>query len=117
MSEMLAVGASHKTAPIALRERLVVSELRMEDFLRELVAEPEIHEAVAISTCNRMELYVVVSGQVEARSAVRARLARQAGIRPTELVDGMYSLRNCDAARHLYRVSSGLESMVVGEAE
>src|SRR3954454_2889122 len=117
MSEVLAVGASHKTAPIALRERLVVSEPRMETFLRELVAEPEIQEAVAISTCNRMELYLVVSDPVEAESAVLARLARQAGIRPTELVDGIYSLRNCDAARHLYRVISGLDSMVVGEAE
>ena len=44
-------------------------------------------------------------------------LARRAGIRPTELMEGMYSLRNCDAARHLYRVTSGLESMIVGEAE
>jgi glutamyl-tRNA reductase len=117
VSEVLVVGASHKTAPIAIRERLVVSDSRMENFLRELVAEPQIHEAVAISTCNRMELYLVVSDPVEAESAVLARLARQAGIRPTELVDGIYSLRNCDAARHLYRVTSGLESMVVGEAE
>ena len=45
------------------------------------------------------------------------RLARRAGVRPTELLEGIYSLRNCDAARHLYRVTSGLESMVVGEAE
>jgi glutamyl-tRNA reductase len=117
MSEVLVVGASHKTAPIAIRERLVISESRMEDFLRELVAEPGIHESVAISTCNRMELYLVVSDPVEAESAILGRLARQAGIRPTELVDGIYSLRNCDAARHLYRVTSGLESMVVGEAE
>ena len=46
-----------------------------------------------------------------------SQLARRAGVRPTELVEGIYSLRNCDAARHLYRVASGLESMVVGEAE
>jgi glutamyl-tRNA reductase len=117
LNELLAVGASHKTAPIALREKLVVTEARMEAFLHELVEQSEIHEAVAISTCNRMELYVVVGDPVEAESAVLARLARQAGIRPTELVDGIYSLRNCDAARHLYRVTSGLESMVVGEAE
>src|SRR6187551_700153 len=89
----------------------------MEAFLHELVGHAEIHEAVAIATCNRMELYLVVGDPVEAESAVLGRLARQAGIRPTELVDGIYSLRNCDAARHLYRVTSGLESMVVGEAE
>jgi glutamyl-tRNA reductase len=117
VNELLAVGASHKTAPIGLREKLVVGEARMEAFLHELVEHAEIHEAVAISTCNRMELYLVVGDPVEAESAVLARLARQAGIRPTELVDGIYSLRNCDAARHLYRVTSGLDSMVVGEAE
>jgi glutamyl-tRNA reductase len=117
VNELLALGASHKTAPIGLREKLVVGETRMEAFLHELVEHAEIHEAVAISTCNRMELYLVVGDPVEAESAVLARLARQAGIRPTELVDGIYSLRNCDAARHLYRVTSGLDSMVVGEAE
>ena len=44
-------------------------------------------------------------------------LARKAGIRPTELAGSIYALRNCDAARHLYRVTAGLESMIVGEAE
>ena len=85
--------------------------------LRELVAHDAIGEAVALSTCNRTELYLLVSDPVEAESAVLSLLARRAGTRPTELLDGIYALRNCDAARHLYRVSSGLESMIVGEAE
>jgi glutamyl-tRNA reductase len=117
MTELLALGASHNSAPIALRERLALSQARLEAFLVELREHPEIHEAVAISTCNRMELYLVVGDPVEAESAVLSRLARQAGIRPTELVDGIYTHRNCDAARHLYRVTSALDSMVVGEAE
>ena len=70
-----------------------------------------------LSTCNRTELYLVVGDPVEAEAAVLGVLARRAGIRPTELVDSITALRNCDAARHLYRVASGLESMVVGEAE
>ncbi|MGH2883810.1 MAG: glutamyl-tRNA reductase, partial [Solirubrobacteraceae bacterium] len=77
----------------------------------------EVQEAVSISTCNRTELYVVVGNPVEAESRALAMLASQAGIRPTELTPAIYSLRNCDAARHLYRVTAGLDSMIVGEAE
>jgi glutamyl-tRNA reductase len=117
MSELLALGASHKTAPLALRERIALTDHAAEPLLRELTTHEAIGEAVALSTCNRTELYLMVSDPVEAESAVLALLARRAGLRPTELLDGIYALRNCDAARHLYRVSSGLESMIVGEAE
>jgi glutamyl-tRNA reductase len=117
MSELLVVGASHKTAPLALRERLALPERRTADFLAELTADSEIHEAAALSTCNRTELYLVVGDPVEAETVILGRLARQAGVRPTELVDSIYALRNCDAARQLFRVTSGLDSMVVGEAE
>jgi glutamyl-tRNA reductase len=117
MSELLALGASHKTAALALRERIALTDNAAEPLLHELTAHPAIGEAVALSTCNRTELYLLVTDPVEAESAVLALLARRAGIRPTELLDGIYALRNCDAARHLYRVASGLESMIVGEAE
>ena len=117
MSELLLLGTSYKTAPLAVRERVALPERRADAFLRELAAHPEIREAVVLSTCNRTELYVVVSDPVEAETTVLGMLARQAGLRPTELIDGIYSHRNCDAARHLYRVTSGLESMIVGEAE
>src|SRR3954468_20477987 len=117
MSELLALGASHKTASLAVRERLALLDGQVEPFLRELIGHPEISEAVAVSTCNRTEVYVVAGDLVEAESAVLAMLARRAGTRPTELMGSIYADRNCDAARHLYRVVSGLESMIVGEAE
>ncbi len=117
MSELLLLGISHKTAPVALRERVALPEQRAREFLRAAVSDAEVHEAVAISTCNRTEVYVVVGDAVEAETAVLGQLARQAGIRPTELAEAIYSVRNCDAARHLYRVTAGLESMIVGEAE
>jgi glutamyl-tRNA reductase len=117
MTELLALGASHKTAPLAVRERIALTDGGAEPLLRELIAHDAIGEAVALSTCNRTELYLLVSNPVEAESAVLGLLARRAGIRPTELLDAIYALRNCDAARHLYRVASGLESMIVGEAE
>ena len=117
MSELLAIGVSHKTAPVEVRERLALPEARATEFLRDLRGGAEVQEAVAVSTCNRTELYLVVGDPVEAESTVLTMLARQAGIRPTELAGAIYSHRNCDAARHLYRVVSGLESMLVGEAE
>jgi glutamyl-tRNA reductase len=117
VSELLLLGTSHKTAPLAVRERVALPEGRAEAFLHELAEHPEIREAVVLSTCNRTELFVVVSDPVEAETTLLGMLARQAGLRPTELIEGIYSHRNCDAARHLYRVASGLESMIVGEAE
>jgi glutamyl-tRNA reductase len=117
MSELLALGASFHTAPIGVRERIALTDKRAEDMLRELAEHADIHESVVLSTCNRTELYLVVGDPVEAETAVLGMLARHAGIRPTELVDAIYSFRNCDAARHLYRVTSGLDSMVIGEHE
>ncbi len=117
MSELLLIGVSHKTAPVALRERLALTESEADTFIRELVALEEVREAVAISTCNRTEVYAVVSDAVHAEGDLLGKLARRAGIRPTELVDIVYSPRNCDAARQLFRVTSGLESMIVGESE
>jgi glutamyl-tRNA reductase len=117
VSELLTIGSSYKTAPVEIRERVALPEARAAEFLRELQGATEVHETVAVSTCNRTELYLVVGDPVEAESTVLGMLARQAGIRPTELAGSIYSHRNCDAARHLYRVVSGLESMIVGEAE
>ncbi len=117
MSEVLAIGVSHKTAPVAVREWLALARGSVGRFLSDLQGDAGVQEAVAISTCNRTEVYVVASDPVDAETAVLGTLARKAGIRPTELAGSIYALRNCDAARHLYRVTAGLESMIVGEAE
>jgi glutamyl-tRNA reductase len=117
MSELLALGISHKTAPVELRERVALTERDGQRLLAELTATPAIQEAVAISTCNRTELYLVVGDPVEAETTALGMLAQRAGIRPTELTEVIYSPRNCDAARQLYRVTAGLESMILGEAE
>ena len=114
---LLALGVSHKTAPVALRERLSLPEGRAAGFLNELLSHPEIREAVAISTCNRTELYMVVGDPVEAESIALSALARRAELRPTELFGKLYSLRDLDVVRHLFEVAAGLDSMIVGEAE
>jgi glutamyl-tRNA reductase len=115
--ELLALGISHKTAPVALRERLAFTESQSVEFAKQITESEDVHEAVTISTCNRTEVYLVVGDPVLAETDVLGMLARRAGIRPTELAQEIYSPRNCEAARQLYRVTAGLESMIVGEAE
>src|SRR6185312_3438143 len=117
MSELLALGISHKTAPVELRERLAFTEPAAVALAQRLTATEEIREAVVISTCNRTEVYLVVANPVRAEADALGMLARDADIRPTELAESIYSPRNCDAARQLYRVTAGLESMILGEAE
>ncbi len=117
MSELIALGISHKTAPLELRERLALTEGKASGVLGDLKASEPIAEAAAVSTCNRTELYLVVSDPVEAESLALAALARQAGIRPTELIESLYSFRGIDAAGQLFSVASGLDSMILGEAE
>jgi glutamyl-tRNA reductase len=102
VNELFVVGASHKTAPLAVRERLALLDGQIEGFLQGL----ELSEAVVVSTCNRTELYVVD----ESPDAALAALRRRGGAT-------LYVERNCDAARHLHRVVAGLDSMIVGEAE
>ena len=115
--ELLALGISHKTAPVALRERLAFTEGLAVEFAHQIAESPEVHEVVVISTCNRTEIYLVVGDPVQAETDVLGLLARRASIRPTELAQEIYSPRNCEAARQLYRVTAGLESMILGEAE
>jgi glutamyl-tRNA reductase len=117
MSELLTLGVSHKTAPVALRERLAFSNEQAGEFAAQALATADVREAVVISTCNRTEIYLVVGDAVRAEADVLGLLARRSGIRLTELAEVTYSPRNCDAARQLYRVTAGLESMIVGEAE
>jgi len=117
MSGLLALGVSHRTAPLALREQVALTEGRAAGVLSALVSEEPISEAAALSTCNRTELYLIATDSVEAEAAGLGVLAREAGIRPTELLGPLYSLRGAEAARHLYRVTAGLDSMIVGEAE
>jgi glutamyl-tRNA reductase len=115
--ELLALGASHKTAPLPLREKLALPAGRAARVLAELTEHESVHEAVALFTCNRTELYLVTADAVEAENTVLGILSRQAGLRPTELLGSLYSLHEGEAVEHLFSVTAGLDSMIVGEAE
>jgi glutamyl-tRNA reductase len=117
VSELLVLGLSHRTAPLQLREAVALTEGRAAAVMSELAASASVTEAAVLSTCNRTEIYLVASDAVEAESLALAALSRQAARPPTELAGHLYPLRDREAAWHLFRVTAGLESMVLGEAE
>jgi glutamyl-tRNA reductase len=96
---------------------VALTEGRAAGIMGELTAASAIREVTTVSTCNRTEIYLVADDAVEAESLALAVLAGQAGIGPTALAPHLYSMSGSDAARHLFRVAAGLESMIVGEAE
>ncbi len=115
MRDFLVVGLSHRTAPVEVRERLAIAPDRLEQELREIVADGPFDEALLISTCNRVELYATSANPTEAaRHAKEALAARLAGS-ATEAV--FYQERGVDAIRHVFRVASSLDSLVVGEPQ
>jgi glutamyl-tRNA reductase len=117
VAELLALGVSHKTAPLELRERMALTEGRAVGILGELVERAEVLEAAAISTCNRTELYLYAADPVGAEAGALGVLSREAETQPTELVGHLYSIRGAAAAEQLMRVTAGLDSMIIGEAE
>jgi glutamyl-tRNA reductase len=114
---LVAIGVSHKTAPVALRERVELTNEGAAGLLESLVREGAASEAVALSTCNRTELYLAAEDLDAAERAALAALAASAGLRTAQLSAATASRRGVDVARHLFRVTAGLESMIPGEAE
>jgi glutamyl-tRNA reductase len=112
---LLALGVSHRTAPLALLERLALSAGESARMLAAITSHGAIREAVVLSTCNRMELYLVAADPAEAARIAVAALSRSAGLDPTAL--RLRSLCGSEVARHLFLVAAGLDSMVVGETE
>jgi glutamyl-tRNA reductase len=114
---LLSVGASYRTADVGILERLAIADGIVQDTLHKLVAQPYVGEAVVLSTCNRVEVYAAVSGFHGGLADVCNVLAEQSGLSATDLAAHLYVHYDEAAVRHSFRVSSGLDSMVVGEAQ
>ncbi|KFN51700.1 hypothetical protein N790_14330 [Arenimonas malthae CC-JY-1] len=112
---LLALGLNHQTAPLALRERVALDAGQLPAALAGLGAVPGVEEAAVLSTCNRTEVYAQVAEGRE--GAVAEWLARHHGLAPEALGDYLYEHRDEDAVRHLFRVATGLDSLVLGEPQ
>ncbi len=110
------IGASHKSAPVEERERLAVAGSDVGDSVRRLLSVPNVDEAVVLSTCNRVEFYAAGPREVVLTSA-RAYLAEYCGVDDTWLRKNTYAYAHRDALGHLFRVTSSLDSLVVGEPQ
>jgi glutamyl-tRNA reductase len=115
--DVVVLGLSHRTAPVALRERLTVVPEQGDAVLRELAALPGIREAALLSTCNRVEIYAVAADKEGALGALAGDLARRAVIPGAELDPHLYSRLEGEAVHHLFRVAASLDSLVIGEPQ
>lgn len=113
---ILLVGLSHRTAPVDLRER-VDFQGRLDTALRALAARGSTLEAVVVSTCNRAELYAACEDVSTARADLATFVSDFHGVDHTEVMPHIYDRADLDAARHLFRVAAGLDSLVVGEPQ
>jgi glutamyl-tRNA reductase len=112
---VLVVGLSHKTAPVSILERAAVSGDTLGKLLHDVAHLPDIAETFVISTCNRVEVYAEVDRFHGGVAGVCELLSRHSGIPAHELTASLYVHYEDRAVQHLLAVSSGLESMVVGE--
>jgi glutamyl-tRNA reductase len=112
--KLLLIGTSHRLAPVEVRERVAVDPDGAAALATRLAGDGE---AVCLSTCNRTEIYLAVSDQLEADRRATAALAELAEIDPADLEPFLYRLEREAAAVHLFRVAAGLDSLVPGEGE
>ena len=110
-------GLNHTTAPVDVRERLAFDISRLADFVLDLKSQPGLQEGLILSTCNRVEIVVAADDTCDAHGSVESFLARSRGVDKHWIGQYLYHHDDHNAIRHLFRVASSLDSMVVGEPQ
>ncbi|GLR12476.1 glutamyl-tRNA reductase [Chitinimonas prasina] len=110
---LFALGLNHETAPIAVREKLAFAPEELAAAVAELTAQKGVHEAAIVSTCNRTELYAAARDEATLLNWLAA--SRQ--LDAASIAPYLYRLPDREAVRHVFRVASGLDSMVLGETQ
>ena len=114
---LVLVGVNHKTTPVEIREKLAFNQAKLEASLEELVSSPEIIENIILSTCNRVEIYARVENTDRGIQLLQDFICDYHSISRGNLDQYFYSFCDNQAVEHLFRVSSSLDSMVLGEAQ
>ena len=114
-AELIEIGLNHKIAPVPVRERLVVSASHLPNVLRALRDMLGVVEVAIVSTCNRLEIYAAVDEAASRQAALVETLAELRGLGACEFTCYLYTHVGEPAARHLFRVATGLDSLPVGE--
>jgi glutamyl-tRNA reductase len=108
------IGVNHKTAPVEVRERLAVPDRKLPEALQHLMRVPGVAEGMILSTCNRVE---ILAQTTNGSTDLRKFLAQYFGLEPASYERHLYEYHQHDAVRHVFRVASSLDSMIVGEPQ
>lgn len=114
---ILTVGVNHKTAPVEVREKLAFPQEHLDEAFSRLKSQKHIHGSTILSTCNRTEIYAAVTDVDTGLAGIKNFLAESCGITSGSIRDYIYVHTLYDAVRHIFRVASGLDSMVLGETQ
>jgi len=116
-ANLILVGVNHKTTPVEIREKLAFTKGKIEESVDRLLNFPDIIEHTILSTCNRVEIYARANGQNSAIQSIKQFICDFHGLSAVQLEEHFYSYSNEAAIEHLFRVSSSLDSMILGEAQ
>lgn len=116
-SRLVLIGINHTTAPIEVRERIAIPAGRLADATRTLVHQPGIREGLILSTCNRVELLTLQEDGSTSEANLLRFFQEYFSVTPSSLMPHLYEYHEREAVRHLFRVASSLDSMVVGEPQ
>jgi len=114
---IVAIGCNHRSTPLAVLERMTIAADDIPKALSDLGAADNLSEVVVLSTCNRVEIYANAERFHGGYQDIREFIGRYAGLAPEDIADHLYALHDAEAVRHLFSVTAGLDSAVVGEHE
>lgn len=117
IKDVIVVGVNHKSAPIEIREKIALSEKKLDDSLKKIYQHPLILENVILSTCNRVEIYARVKDVQGGINSLKKYFSDDNGISLQYLEKYLFSYTNEETIKHLFNVSSSLDAMVIGESQ